>query len=234
MKSSALKSLSRLWERMMRYASRGARQLALSAFVSCALAGGLGYLAYGQFVSPQSDQNDTDAAALAKIEAENATNREIERTDPQFRAEIAKIVNLYDLARPMLPTSAEVGGVLAQVQTEATKNGVTLQGLTGNRPEAKSPSWDKLYQREYPATATGTHAQVIRFFYAVSRLERIVLVPNFTETSLRQRVSVSFPILAYNAPPTQEIPRLAEGFGQTAQVPPPSAATPPNQQTKEQ
>lgn len=226
MNSSAFNTFSQLWERMMQFSTRGAQSMLVTLLASSALAVALGVPGYWWLVSPRTAANATAAEAVAKLEAENATNRETERNDPQFRAEIAKIVRLYELARPMLPTSAEVGGVLAQVQQEASRHGVTLSSLSGVKADVKSPSWDKLYQREYPATANGSHAQVVRFFYAVSTLDRIVLLPNFTETSLRQRVSVSFPLFAYTAPPPNELPKLPEGFAPLSAAPPDDAATP--------
>lgn len=216
MKSGFLRIFTRRWNQLVRACSvegpRARTALLSTSFVCAIFAFGLAYFIYTSYISPQAEDNETVEKSVLLQEKDNERNRELERTEPQFRAEVIKAVDMYQEAQPMMPTSVEVGSVLSQVQAEATRNGVTLTGLSALKPETKATGMDKLYQREYPAVVTGTHAQVVRFFYAVSKLPRIVLISDFTETSLRQRVSVSFTLFAYNAPPPTEIPKLPEGF----------------------
>lgn len=210
--NSLIRPFTVRWQRIMKAATGSPKGLLYTFLGSSVLAFLLGYLLFTSFVTPKTVENAEIKQSVVAQEKENATNQEMARTEPQFRAEVVKAINLYEQAQPMMPTRAEVGGVLAQVQSEATRQSVTLSGLNALKPEAKSPGSDKFYQREYPAVVTGTHAQVVRFLYAVSKLPRIVLITDFTETSLRQRVSVSFTLLAFNAPPPTEIPKLPDSF----------------------
>lgn len=210
-RASALQPLAKVWDRVVGFALK--RGLRATAIVMTLLAAALTYAGYSTFVSPNAEENTAIEAAIVKQEAENETNREVERTEPAFKAEFKKAVELYRSAQPLLPSNVEVSNVLAQVQMAAQKNGVTLTGLNATKDGIKSSTSDKLYERELPALVTGTHPQVMRFFEDVARLPRIVLIREFAETSLRQKVSEAFTLIAYNSPPPTEIPALPKEFG---------------------
>jgi Tfp pilus assembly protein PilO len=193
------------------------RPLYVTGLVSSILALGSFYLLYTAFVSPVAAANEQTRAALLKQQAENAAAQEIERSEPQFRAEFARVIQLYADAQPLLPGDTEVGNVLAQVQEAATRNGVLLTGLNASKEGVKSPALDKVYERELPALVVGAHPQVVKFFYDVARLPRIILIRDFAVTSLRQRVAVNFTLTAYNAPPPAETPALPEEFNRLIQ-----------------
>ncbi len=214
-KVSAANSISvrfkKLGASVIAYSLKRGTRTTLIAMSVIALA--LGYVGYGYIVSPNIAENAAALTTVQKQEADNALNAQVEQTEAAFKVEFRKAVELYRTAQPLLPSSVEVGNVLAQVQMAAGRNGVTLTGLNALKEGVKSPASDKLYERELPALVTGTHPQVKRFFEDVSRLPRIALIRDFDEVSLRQRVSVSFTLIAYNSPPPAEIPALPKEFG---------------------
>ena len=90
--------------------------------------------------------------------------------EQHFKAEFKKIVDLYDEAKPLLPQETEVSDVLGQVEAAARRNGLTLTGLQAVKESVKSPSAEKLYEREIPAIVTGPYPQVVHFFADISRI----------------------------------------------------------------
>jgi Tfp pilus assembly protein PilO len=129
-------------------------------------------------------------------------------TEPQFRAEFKKIVDLYDQAKPLLPQETEISDVLGQVEMAAQRNGVTLTGLAAVKESIKSPIAEKLYEREIPAIVTGPYPRVVHFFADISRMPRILLVRDFSIVSLHSDVSAGFTLVAYHAPPPAEMPDI--------------------------
>ena len=106
---------------------------------------GVGYFAYGYLLEGWAQSNEAARQAVIRKETENAKTDRMLATEPQFRAEFKKIVDLYDEAKPLLPQETEVSDVLGQVETAAQRNGVTLTGLTAVKESIKSPKAEKLY-----------------------------------------------------------------------------------------
>jgi Tfp pilus assembly protein PilO len=90
----------------------------------------------------------------------------------------------------------------------AQRNGVTLTGLKAVKDSVKSPTAEKLYEREIPAMVTGPYPQVVHFFGDISRMPRILLVRDFSFVSLKTNVSAGFTLVAYHAPPPAEMPAI--------------------------
>lgn len=183
-----------------------------------AISGGAAYLIYSYVLSGWAESNDAYAQTVLKKEIENKRTEKMIDGEPQFRVEFKKIVDLYGQAKPLLPEETEVSEVLGQVESAAKRNGVTLTGLMAVKESIKSPRAEKLYEREIPAVVTGSYPKVVQFFSDVSRMERILLVRDFSVISTSETVSAGFTMVAYHAPPPAEMPDipkdLAIGEGQ--------------------
>lgn len=176
---------------------------------SLLVAAALAYGGHMMLVAPVVTWNDAQFAANQKLHAENEKNRTVEQTHAAFQAEFKRDVLSYKTARQLLPNSIEVANVLGQVQQAADQSGGTLTGFDAiTKADVKSAAADKLYEREVPAVYVGTYPQAIQFCRAVARLPRIVQIREFALTSLRQKISVSFKLIVYYAPPPNELPPL--------------------------
>lgn len=181
------------------------------------VSGGLVYLIYSYFLSDWSVANDTYEQAVLKKEIENTRTEKMIEGEPQFRAEFKKIVELYRQAQPLLPQETEIADVLGQVEAAAQRNGVTLTGLSAVKESIKSPRAQKLYEREIPAVVTGTYPKVVQFFTDVSRMERILLVRDYSVASLTDNVSAGFTLIAFHAPPPAEMPPIPTDLADAAE-----------------
>ena len=175
-----------------------------------ALAGALGYLFYYYVLTPWSDSVTAYRGVVLTKELENEKTEAMLAAEPQFKQRFKKVVELYQDAKPLLPEDEEVSEVLGQVETAAKRNGVTLTGLVAVQESVKSPNAAKLYEREIPALVTGPYPQVVRFFTDISRMPRILLVRDYSIVSLDRSVSAGFTLIAYNAPPPAEMPKIPE------------------------
>jgi Tfp pilus assembly protein PilO len=169
------------------------------------------YFGWTALVSTQSEALDAKRKQLAELSDQNQVNRQVEREEPQLRAEVARVKSAYCEASPLVSKDADVSKVLANIQSEATRFNVTLTGFQAFKAAANSPQFDKLQQRDFPATATGTYPNVRRFFQSVAQMNRIVVVPEYRLVSVSPRVSTGFTLYAYNEPP--KVPALPAAYG---------------------
>jgi len=137
--------------------------------------------------------------------------------ETQFRAEFKKVADLFDEAKPLLPQETEISDVLAQVEASAKRNGVVLTGLDAVKQSVKSTNQvtAKLYEREIPGIVTGSYPKVVSFFGDISRMPRILLVRDYSVTSVKNSVTTGFTLVAYHAPPPAEIPPLPKDLAST-------------------
>ena len=195
------------WQTVLREAvKRGPAQTAVaSLLIASAIAFGFYYF----IMSDLFTSNTTLAATVVKKEQENARGQLVEKNEPQFQAEFRKLVNVSESAEPLLPQETEIASVLAGVQEIARREGVTLTGLNALKEGQKSPVAEKIYEREIPAQVTGSPAAVVRFFYELARLSRIIVIRDFEMTAMRPNFTQSsFTLVTFNAPPPKEIPAL--------------------------
>ena len=178
--------------------------LLISAVVSL----GLGYLVYTYLLEGWVASNRAERQRIALKEQENQKTEAMLAGEEHFRAQFRKIADLFDEAKPLLPEETEVADVLAQVETAAQRNNVTLTGLQAVKQSAKSLRSAKLYEREIPAVVTGTYPDVVRFFADISRMPRILLVRDYSIASMKKAVSAGFTLVAFHAPPPAEMPGL--------------------------
>jgi Tfp pilus assembly protein PilO len=176
--------------------------------VTAAMSIGVAYLAYGYLLAGWAQSSEDYRQQVIRKEIENAKTERMLATEPQFRAEFKKIVDLYDEAKPLLPQETEVSDVLGQVEMAAKRNGVTLTGLMAVKESIKSPKAEKLYEREIPAIVSGPYPRVVNFFADISRMPRILLVRDYSIVSLKSDVSAGFTLVAYHAPPPAEMPAI--------------------------
>lgn len=181
------------------------------------ISGGLVYLIYSYFLSGWSETNRAYAQTVLQKETENKRTEKMIEGEPQFKAEFKKIVDLYGQAKPLLPEETEVSEVLGQVEAAAQRNGVTLTGLSAVKESIKSPRAEKLYEREIPAVVTGPYPRVVQFFTDVSRMERILLVRDYSVASMSNSVSAGFTLIAFHAPPPAEMPPIPADLGINAE-----------------
>jgi Tfp pilus assembly protein PilO len=166
----------------------------------------LGALIYFYLLVDWSETNRVYREQVVKKEKENLRTEKMLEGEEVFQTEFRKIVGLYEEAKPLLPEETEISEVLGQVVVAAQKNGVTLTGLSAVKESVKSPKAEKLYEREIPALVTGPYPQVVRFFSDVARMERILVVRDYSVVSLKNTVSAGFTLVAYHAPPPAEKP----------------------------
>lgn len=221
-KQSKSTAVARYRQTILREAvNRGpAQAFAAAASVAALLAFGFYYLVLSDLLA----SNTAAAEAVVKKEQENGRGQLIERNEPLFQAEFRSLIDLSDSADPMLPQQTEISGVLAGVQEIARRTDVTLTGLNAVKESAKSTVSfldqgkqlavaDKLFEREFPAQVTGTPAAVVRFFYELARLSRIIVIRDFELGALRQNFSqANFTLVAFHAPPPSDasVPALPE------------------------
>lgn len=182
----------------------------LTFVVMAAISIGLGYLIYSYLLAGWADSNEQYRQQVLRKEAENRKTEKLIEGEPRFKAEFKKVVDVYDEAKPLLPEETEISDVLGQVETAAKRNGLTLTGLQAVKESVKSPNAEKLYEREIPAIVTGPYPQVVHFFAELSRMERILLVRDFSIVSLKSNVTAGFTLVAYHAPPPAEMPKLPD------------------------
>jgi Tfp pilus assembly protein PilO len=182
----------------------------LTFVVMAAISIGLGYLIYSYFLAGWADSNEQYRQQVLRKEAENRKTEKLIEGEPRFKAEFKKVVDVYNEAKPLLPEETEISDVLGQVETAAKRNGLTLTGLQAVKESVKSPNAEKLYEREIPAIVTGPYPQVVHFFADISRMERILLVRDFSIVSLKSNVTAGFTLVAYHAPPPAEMPKLPD------------------------
>lgn len=146
--------------------------------------------------------NDELRATVEKKEAENERGRLVEQSEPEFRNEFRKLINLSEEIKPLLPEETDISEILAGVQEMARREGINLTGLNAEKASVPSPGADKLFERELPAQVTGNTEQVTRFFYELARLPRIVVVRDFEFIAGRGNQSTAnFTLVCFHAPP---------------------------------
>ena len=172
------------------------------------IAGGAAYLIYSFLLADWAHANTHLRAQVLEKEIDNKTTEQMVAGEAQFLAEFKKVADMFNEAKPLLPQETEVSDVLAQVETAAQRNGVTLSGLQAVKESVKSPKAAKLYEREIPAVVTGPYPQVVRFFDDISKMPRILFIRDYSIGSLRDSVTAGFTLVAYHAPPPAEMPPL--------------------------
>jgi Tfp pilus assembly protein PilO len=176
--------------------------------VMALIAGGAAYLIYSFLLADWAEANNQLRAQVLKKEIDNKTTERMVAGEAQFLAEFKKVADMFNEAKPLLPQETEVSDVLAQVETAAQRNGVTLSGLQAVKESVKSPKAAKLYEREIPAVVTGPYPQVVRFFDDISKMPRILFIRDYSIGSLSNSVTAGFTLVAYHAPPPAEMPPL--------------------------
>ena len=190
------------------YLEAARRGPVLTILVSAALSVGIGYLLYTYVLEGWVASNRAERQRIAAKEQENQKTEAMLAGEEYFRAQFRKVADLFGEAKPLLPEETEVSDVLAQVESAAQRNNVTLTGLQAVKQSVKSPTSAKLYEREIPAVVTGSYPDVVRFFASISRMPRILLVREFSIVSMKKSVSAGFTLVAFHAPPPAEMPGL--------------------------
>lgn len=176
----------------------------------------IGFYGYSLFVEPGSVANTDKEKAVQQIEAEVAKGKAVEASEKEFKQEFTKVVELFYESLPLLPKETELANVLIGVQESAKRFNVTLTGLVAVKDAVKTANADKLYEKEMPSTVVGKYDDVMRFFMDISRKTRILIIRDYTITSVKEKqtgvrpnfVGVQFSLLAFHAPPTSEFPVL--------------------------
>ncbi len=168
------------------------------------------YMGWSWLVSSQSVTLDEKRQTFSQAAAENKVNRKVEAEEPALRAEVSRAAHAFCDVAPLVTNASDVSQVLSEVQRAAHVYNVQLTGMRGVADAVQSPQFNKLQQREYPATVTGTYPNVRQFFQAIARMNRIVVIPEFRMVGVSPRVSTGFTLVAYNTPP--KVPALPAGY----------------------
>lgn len=192
----------------------------LTFIVSFALFAVFGIAFYYFVLSGMLESKKAIQREVESKEAENIRGAAIEKSQPQFEQEFRKLVNLSNEAEPLLPNETELSEMLLSVQNIAREENVTLTGLNAIKPSQKAtlsyydekgevkPA-DKVYEREIPTQIMGGYSEVVKFFYRLRTLPRIIVVRDFTLYAKSDReVAANFTLMIYHAPPPGEMKPL--------------------------
>jgi Tfp pilus assembly protein PilO len=205
----------------------------VTLLVMAVLSFGIGYLIYSPLIldtwsiSGWYESSEAYRQKVIQKETENKKTENLLAGEEQFKVQYDKIVKLYEEAKPLLPEETEISEVLGQVEAAAQRNGVVLTGLSAVKESVKSARAEKLYEREIPALVSGPYPQVVKFFTDISRMERILVVRDYSIMSMKDGVSAGFTLIAFHAPPPGEKPK-----SQTPATNPPAAAPAANPNTE--
>lgn len=218
-KQAPKSSLGRVRQNVMTEAVR--RGAGLSFAISFIIAGILGSVFYYFFLGDALKGNDALRTEIEKKEAENLRGQAIEKSQPAFENEFRQLVNLSDSAEPLLPNETELAQVLTGVQEIARRQNIKLTGMNAVKDSQKSAisykdernevkTADKVYEREIPAQVTGDYSSVVRFYYDLAKLSRIIVVKDFQLLAgTGNNVTASFTLATFHAPPPSEIEKVA-------------------------
>ena len=106
--------------------------------VMAIISAGLGYFVYMYVLDGWIESSREYRKQVINKEVENKKTETMLAGETQFRAQFDKVVELYDEAKPLLPEETEVSDVLGQVETAASRNNVTLTGLSAVKESVKS------------------------------------------------------------------------------------------------
>ena len=196
---------------------RGVVMTAAASFLIC---GTLGLAFYWFLLSDMLESKNQVQAKVEKKEGENQRGQAIEKSMPQFEEEFRKLVSISDEAEPLLPNETDLSNMLVGVQEIARRDNVTLVGLTAAKASQKAtltyydekgevkPA-DKVYEREIPAQVAGDYANVVRFFYDLKQLSRIMVIRDFgLYAKTKNSLAANFTLMIYHAPPSGEMKPL--------------------------
>lgn len=229
MKSFKNSSAAALWNRLVKGAERkGART---TLVYSCLLALVVGLLAYNYLLAPAAAENAKRREALAALLEENAANRALEQTRPEFDMQYERAIKNYVRALELLPNDPELSIVLGSAQGAASRDQVQLTAFNTLTPQNKqgtpSPAADKLYARDVPSVVVGGLPQIRNFFEDVTQPPRIVQIKDVAMTATPPRTTAAFTLVAYNAPRPKDVPPIPERFRHLLPDPGQAASAPP-------
>ncbi len=122
---------------------------------------------------------------LARLKAELSTKREIIKEKPKYEAELKETRRKLILALKQLPDKSEIPALLENVSALGKASGLEF---TLFRPKKEVP---RNFYAEIPVNikVQGRYADILNFFYKVSRMPRIVNISNIVMTSPRKSAS---------------------------------------------
>lgn len=192
-----------------------------TTLISTLIAGFLGFLTYYFLFAGFFAENSALTQKVEAVEAENRRGQAIEKSQPAFEREFRRLVALSDSAEPLLPNDTELAQVMYAVEEIARRQQVVLTGLNAGQGGKKSDITyrdekaqvtvaDKVYERQIPAQVSGNYAAVVRFFYDLARLSRIIVVKDFQLLAEpNNQVTASFTLAAFQSPPSDEMRKLS-------------------------
>lgn len=202
-RKSSFAQLQQTWKLLINQAMQ--RGAGMTFLISAILFGALGYLSYSYLTEPGVMENRAFRAKIVKKEEANRQTKDLLGDQTKFYGDFAKLIRYYREAEPLLPQETEVSGVLEQIGEAARRNNVVVRGLNAARDSANSGAANLLKEREVPALVTGDFPAVVRFLYDLSRMQRIILVRDFAVTTNKNGVSASATLVAFHAPPPDEL-----------------------------
>ena len=171
--------------------------------------------AYYFVLAPAREEMDRQTKSVLAIEEEVRKGESVEQGADNFTEEFSNIVTLFYESQPRLPKETEISSILAYLQNLADQNNVRVISMSASKTSTKSQNAAKLYEREIPVAVIGKYDDVLRFWLAISRLERILVVRSFEVTAIEgskrpAQVGVNFSLLAFHAPPDAEFPQIPQ------------------------
>ena len=218
-KKQTKSTFARYWQDLIKESVRRGPSLTFAA--TFVIAGTLGFVFYWFLLSGWLAENEVLRGTIEKKEADNMRGQAVEKSQQAFENEFRRLVELSDSAEPLLPNETELAQVLFGVQEIAKRQRVALTGLNASKDSQPSAipykdekgevkSADKVFEREIPAQVSGDYALVVRFFYDMARLSRIIVVKDFQLlASKNNQVTASFTLATFHAPPPDVIKKVA-------------------------
>jgi type IV pilus assembly protein PilO len=136
---------------------------------------------YSLLHGPLTEQIQTAQGAKVKLEDDLSKARDLQRRFLELREELEarKILDQQNLR--VLPSDAEIAGVLAELNRIAELSGLTIRTVEPARETAQ----EFYYRIPVKLQLRGRYHQLAKFFYNVSRLQRAINMENIKLAMLK-------------------------------------------------
>ncbi len=126
------------------------------------------------FFLPKQEEYSRLLKQSSDLQLKLDSDRRIAANLPTFKAEYEKMLTQLDLALTELPNGREIPKLITSISSRAKGSGLDVLSF---RPGSETP---KGFYAEVPVSlkVEGTFHQLANFFYAVSKLPRIVNINN--------------------------------------------------------
>ncbi len=131
---------------------------------------------YFMFYSTLIDDYNAQVAKIRQLEDEKATLENKKRQYLAFRGEVSKLLETQKELLKVLPSKAEIHSLLQAIHAQAELSGLYILAFD-QQGEVKEQYYARI---PVAMEVVGSFHQLNKFFYAISKLKRIVNVHNLS------------------------------------------------------